>query len=162
LAITLIKLENNADEMTHIESTDFLVQQNIQIEKTLEPGNYLVIPKTTGCLCFGRNPLNINTNKENKTEIYDKKKKCLTPIFKNMVLDVFKKFDLARIKLLKYEDFKEFWLTILDDEISEENFRVNIINKYAKGKEGINEAEFLNFFKEIYLKQGEVNILYYT
>lgn len=94
--------------MTHMESTDFLIQQNIQIEKTLEPGTYLVIPKTTGCLCFGKDPMKLN----NKTEIFDKKNKCLTPIFKNMLKDVFKKFDLAQIKLLKYEDFKEFWISI--------------------------------------------------
>ena len=146
--------------MTHIESTDFLIQPNIQIEKTLEPGTYLVIPKTTGCLCFGKDPLKINKNKENKSEIFDKEKKCLTPIFKNMLKDVFKKFDLARIKLLKYEDFKEFWITVLDDEITEDVFRIDIINKYCKGKEGITEPEFLNFFKEIYLKQGEVCFIF--
>lgn len=46
---------------------------------------------------------------------------------------------------------RNFGFRFLDDEITEEVFRINILIKYCKGKEGITESEFLNFFKQIYL-----------
>jgi hypothetical protein len=41
ISLTILKQDNNANEITHIESLDFTIAPNIQIELSLPPGNYI-------------------------------------------------------------------------------------------------------------------------
>ncbi len=156
LALTILKLENSAEEITHIESTDFLSLPRVQIEKNLEPGTYLIIPRTTGCCCFGRHYTQESV-KEGKTLLINKETKTLTPVFIGVLKDVFRKLDMGMNKGLKFAEFRAFWKTVLDEDLKEEIFKKDILPKYSfMGSEMLSEKGFLNFVKDNLIKRGEV------
>lgn len=156
LALTILKLENSAEEITHIESTDFLSQPSIQIEKQLEPGTYIILPRTTGCCCFGRDYTR-EANAESNTKLYDRETKTLTPIFVSVLKDVFRKLDMGMNKGLKFPEFRAFWKTVLDEDLKEEYFKNDLLLKYSYGSEMLTEKGFINFVKDNLIKRGEVN-----
>lgn len=155
LALTILKQENNADEITHIESTDFLSQSNIQIEKTLEPGVYIILPRTTGCCCFGRDYTR-ETLADSKLQLYDRQIGSLSAIFIGVLKDVFKKLDTGMNRGLRFSEFKTFWKTVLDEDLKEENFRNDILPKYGYGSDMLGEKGFISFVKDNLIKRGEV------
>lgn len=77
LSIAILKKENETNEITLIESIDFTISPNVQIELNLPPGTYIILPRNTGCF-FGR-PF----DKTNVTPIqfYNREEKKLNPIF---------------------------------------------------------------------------------
>jgi hypothetical protein len=155
LALTILKLENNSDETTHIESTDFLSQSSIQIEKTLEPGTYLILPRTTGCCCFGRDYTR-EPSGDTKVQLLDRQKASFTPVFVGVLKDVFRKLDVGMNKGLKFAELKAFWKTVLDEDLKEENFKNDLLPKYANGSDLLGEKGFINFVKDNLIKRGEV------
>jgi len=161
LSITILKLENSADEITHIESTDFLLQQSILMEKNLEAGTYIILPRTTGCSCFGKE-YSKEKNPNSRINLYDKEKNKLTPVFINILKDIFNKLDMGMNKGLKFEEFKAFWKTILEEDMSEDQFKKNILNKYSSSSDLLTEKGFIQFFKEMLLTRGEVNSRIYN
>lgn len=158
LALTILKLENSAEEVTHIESTDFLSQQSIQIEKNLEPGVYLILPRTTGCCCFGRDYTRESANESKTTNLFDRKTNRLTPVFVAILKDVFRKLDHGMNKGLKFAEFRAFWKTVFDEELKEENFKNDLLAKYAySDADKLSETGFVSFVKDSLVKRGEVS-----
>jgi hypothetical protein len=60
---------------------------------------------------------------------------------------------------LKYSEFRGFWECINSTDISQEDFKKNILNRYVSSNEGITEKGFIKFFEDtLNTKNGEVNI----
>lgn len=159
LALTILKLENNSGEVSHIYSTPFVIQQYIQIEQTFVPGSYIILPRTTGCCCFRRDfPLSAFSE---PTILYDHTQNKLTPIFISTLKDIFKKFDISQNKSLKYDEFKAFWKTVEDKEITEEKFKNTILYKYTRSSDSLSEKGFINFMQDMYISKdgGEVKLI---
>jgi len=53
ISISVLKQNTNMNEIEHLESLDFTISSNAQLEINLPPGNYIILPRTTGCF-FGR------------------------------------------------------------------------------------------------------------
>ena len=106
ISISVLKLEvnniTNKNEISHIQTYDLSMTPNLQLELNLPVGQYIILPRTSGCL-FGRNVLNNNCRTE---EIYNLETKNFLQIFINTVKDIFKKFDILLNKCLNYIEFK--------------------------------------------------------
>jgi len=77
ISLTVLKQDNNVNEITHIETLDFTITPNLQLELNLPAGNYIILPRTTGCF-FGRP---FEKNQVTKVDLYNNSAKALNPIF---------------------------------------------------------------------------------
>jgi hypothetical protein len=152
ISLTILRQDNQANEITHIESLDFTIAPNVQIELTLPPGNYIILPRTTGCF-FGRP---FDKRNQSHTNLYNHEEKTLNEIFITTIKDIFKKFDLLLTRKLGYNEFKGFWECIKNTSISQSEFENFILDKFAKYEDGLTEKGFIQFFEWAYLKEGEV------
>ena len=157
ISLTILKQDNNANEITHIESIDFTIAPNIQIELSLPPGNYIIIPRTTGCF-FGKpyeKLFNSGNSDRSEINLYNHEEKRLNPVFIATIKDIFKKFDLLLNRRLGYNEFKGFWECIKNSSLSQNDFDNSILLKYANYDKGLTEKGFIKFFEDSYLKEGE-------
>ena len=77
LSIAILRKENETNEITLVESLDFTISPNVQIELNLPPGTYIILPRNTGCF-FGR-PFDKTT--VSTIQFYNWEEKKLNPIF---------------------------------------------------------------------------------
>ena len=161
ISISILKLElnnsTNKNEIIHIQTYDFSMSPNLQLEFNLPSGQYLIVPRTSGCL-FGRTVLNKIENKKNENinnEIYNIETKTFSSIFINTVKDIFKKFDILLNKSLGFREFKQFLECVKTDisNFSENDFK-NICEEYQSYNGCITENGFVEFWK----KKTEENI----
>ena len=156
ISISILKLDLNKNEISHIQTNDFSLASNLQLELNLPAGQYIIVPRTSGCF-FGRNILsNINNNNDiNNTKIYNIETKEFSSIFINTIKDIFKKFDILLNKYLSFKEFKIFLDCIKaeNDSFKENEFK-EIINKYQSYNNCITENGFIEFWKDSYLKEG--------
>ncbi len=153
IALTILIQDKKTNEISHYQSLEYNKISLIQIELNLEPGNYIILPRTSGCF-FGRPQ---NSNEEN-TILFDEEKGDFTPIFKNTILDIFKKFDLLLNQKLMFTEFKGFYSSIFKKQLSEDEFNNIYLKNYSSHENGITEKGFYQFFTDIYLKEGEDKI----
>jgi hypothetical protein len=155
ISLSVLRHDTGNNEITHIETLDFTIAPNIQIELTLQPGNYIILPRTTGCF-FGR-PYDSNSKPvNNDTPIYYDYEKRLNSVFISTLKDIFKKFDMLLNRELKYNEFRGFWECVTGSSISNDEFKAKILDKYNSSGTGITEKGFINFFEDMYLNKGEV------
>ena len=156
ISISVLKLElnnnSNKNEIIHIQTYDFSMSPNLQLEFNLPPGQYLIVPRTSGCL-FGRSLLNNlkteNKNNENGVEIYNMETKIFSSIFINTIKDIFKKFDILLNKSLGFREFKQFLECVKVDTSSfDENVFKNITEEFQSYNGCITENGFVEFWKK--------------
>ena len=163
ISISVLKLElnnnTNKNEIIHIQTYDFSMSPNLQLELNLPAGQYLIVPRTSGCL-FGRTILN-NIKTENKknentnTEIYNIENKAFSSIFINTVKDIFKKFDILLNKSLGFREFRQF-LECVKTDLS--NFDENEFKNICELFQSYNGCITENGFVEYWKKKAEENI----
>ena len=156
ISISVLKLElnnnSNKNEIIHIQTYDFSMSPNLQLEFNLPPGQYLIVPRTSGCL-FGRSLLNNlkteNKNNDNVVEIYNVETKIFSSIFINTIKDIFKKFDILLNKSLGFREFKQFLECVKVDTSSfDENMFKNIAEEFQSYNGCITENGFVEFWKK--------------
>ena len=156
ISISVLKLElninTNKNEIIHIQTYDFSMSPNLQLEFNLPAGQYLIVPRTSGCL-FGRSILNEqkNENKKNNTinELYNIETKVFSSIFINTVKDIFKKFDILLNKSLGFREFKQFLECVKNDVTNfDENEFKNILEQFQSYNGCITENGFIDFWKK--------------
>ena len=158
ISLSVLKLElnsnNNKNEIIHIQTYDFSMSPNLQLEFNLPPGQYIIFPRTSGCL-FGRSAINEMKaeNKKNMNEIYNMETKAFSPIFINTVKDIFKKFDILLNKSLGFREFKQFLECVKTDlnNFDENEFK-NILAQFQSYDGCITENGFIEFWKNNLIK----------
>lgn len=159
ISISILKQDINLNEITHVESLDFTIAPNAQVEITLPAGNYIVLPRTTGCF-FGR-PFE-RMNDDTISELFNVETQSPSPVFVATIKDIFKKFDMLLNRELRYSEFRGFWECITNSGISKEEFEESILSKYTSSNLGITEKGFINFFIDNYIHFGDVSIIIYN
>ena len=155
ISVSVLKLEvnniTNKNEISHIQTYDLSMTPNLQLELNLPVGQYIILPRTSGCL-FGRNVLNNNCRTE---EIYNLETKNFSQIFINTVKDIFKKFDILLNKCLNYIEFKKFLECVKRDidNFTQDEFKF-LLEQYQSYNESITEQGFVEFWKNSYLQEG--------
>lgn len=153
ISISILKQDMSLNEITHVESLDFTIAPNAQVEINLPPGNYIVLPRTTGCF-FGR-PFE-KMSDDTICELYNHEIQLPSPIFVSTIRDIFKKFDMLLNRELRYSEFRGFWECITNNTITKEEFEESILTKYTSSNLGVTEKGFINFFIDNLLHFGEV------
>ena len=156
ISLSILKLDLNKNEISHIQTNDFSLSSNIQLELNLPAGQYIIVPRTSGCF-FGRSILNnINNNNDiNGTKLYNIETKTFSTVFINAIKDIFKKFDILLNKYLGYKEFKQFLECVkTDNESFNENEFKEITKKYQSYNNSITENGFIEFWKDSYLSEG--------
>ena len=156
LSLAILKQENDNKAISLIKVSDLTFSSSIQIDIKLIPGNYIIFPRTSGCL-FGQ----AKSNNNSQTILYDSNSQELSEIFINTIKDIFKKFDLLLNRYLGYKEFKGFWECVQNDKtINEKYFNNNILNRYQSYLNGITEKGFIDFFKDTYLSRNGKEEIY--
>lgn len=155
IGLTILKQDVNTNEISHVESIDYSLASNIQLEVNLPPGNYIVYPRTTGCF-FGR-PMNKPAS--GPVWLYNKEERKMNPLLINTIKDIFKKFDMLLQRELRYNEFKGFWECITNSTLNRDEFVTRILSRYPSSSEGISEKGFISLFKDNLVSYGEVIFL---
>ncbi len=92
------------------------ISRNLELECILEPGSYIVVPRTTGCGI--RRPL--DAYPENVRLINDKGEP--NELFLSTIGDIFRKFDLVISNTIDFKEFKGIY-DIIGKKITELEFK---------------------------------------
>lgn len=107
--------------MTHFK--DLVIARDCEIECILEPGSYIVVPRTTGCGIKrpnGVDPENVRLLDDNGNP---------TELFESTIGDIFRKFDLVISNTIDFKEFKALY-DIIGKKITELEYQTQIIGKY--------------------------------
>ncbi len=66
-----------------------MTQRDLELEMILEPGQYLIVPRTTGCTL--KRPENVEAESIRLSDLNGN----LHPLFISTITDIFNKFDLV-------------------------------------------------------------------
>lgn len=154
ISLTILKKDAKSKEIQIVETIDFAISANIQLELNLSPGEYIILPRVAGCF-FGR-PFDKGISK--RVALLDDIDKTITPELKDAIRDVFRKYDVLLQKELRYNDFKAFWSIVGNSEINEAYFREEILEKNISSDNGLTEKGFINLWEETLRKKGQKTI----
>ena len=143
ISLTILKQDIQKNEISHLQTLDFSITSNIQTELNLPPGQYIILPRTSGCF-FGRP---FDKPKVQNTPLFNYEDKVFSNVFIITIKDIFKKFDLLLNRKLGYIEFKGFYEAINKDSISEKEFEEKILNEYQSYEGGLTEKGFIDFFE---------------
>jgi calpain-15 len=134
-----------------IDLKDLNIDRQCELDVTLEPGSYIILPRTSGC--YLRRPqeakpenIKLMDIKENFHELFD-----LT------LNDIFRKFDMLLNRELSYTEFRGFY-ECLGKNINESEFRNEILEKYWSSNRGITLRGFKEFWRDSIKNYGEDTI----
>lgn len=113
--------------------------RDCEIEIILEPGSYIVVPRTTGC--------NIQRPNEDAEEVnlplLDENGE-MNQYLSITVEDIFRKFDLVINNLIDFKEFKGLF-DIIGKKITEVEFK-NILQEYTSYENGLTMRGFKQWF----------------
>lgn len=118
---------------------------------TLDPGSYIVLPRTTGC--FLRRPHDAQSE---EIKLIDDQQN-FNELFDMTINDIFRKFDMLLNRELSYTEFRGFY-ECLGKNLSESEFRSEILEKYCSSNRGITLRGFKEFWRDSIRDYGEETI----
>lgn len=124
-------------------------KREVEIEVDLDPGSYIILPRTTGCKL--RRP--VDANNEHPGLLLDKQ---LHPLFLSTLKDIFRKYDVTMNGELDYHEFKSM-LETCGETISQKDFD-SLRNSHCSGVIGLTVEGIISYFKEIMQKKGDDKI----
>lgn len=96
----------------------------MELEYSLEPGSYIILPRTSGCLL--RRHVDLPNH---KIQLLDKNGK-LSDLMSSTVDDIFRKFDMLLNRELTFTEFKSF-MECLNKNVTESEFKQRMLKKYC-------------------------------
>ena len=81
---------------------DFMIQRDLEIEMILEPGQYIIVPRTTGCTL--KRPDNAEIESIRLMDYHGN----FHPLLTSTITDIFNKFDLVISNSIDFKEFKIF------------------------------------------------------
>ena len=79
----------------------------------------------------------------------------LHELVESTITDIFRKFDMLLNRELSYLEFKGFY-ECLNKNISEKDFKTQILDKFASTIKGISLRGFIDFWRDSIINLGEV------
>ena len=141
---------NDDDSLELVDFKNYSRDRQVELEVELTPGRYVVLPRTTGGLLVKPK----SWLDKPKTVLRDKEGN-LTKTFESVIEDIFRKFDLFIGRELSYEEFKILYQCTGKGELTEEDFKINFLERYCSTHEGLTVRGLKNFFQDQIEKQGE-------
>jgi hypothetical protein len=113
IGIAILKRELDGSTLTHFK--DLIISRDSEIECILEPGSYIVVPRSTGCSLKrpnGVDPENVRLLNENCEP---------SELFLSTIADIFRKFDLVISNTIDFKEFKALY-DIIGKKITEPEY----------------------------------------
>lgn len=150
LAIGVAILKSTEMGLELVYMKEFTAERQVELDVELEPGNYFLLPRTSGC-GFHR-PADA---KKEHIKLMDKSGD-LTPMAELMVKDIFRRLDDFMVNnKLEYKEFLEFQKKI-GQTMTEEEFKSQILRKYCNNNQGaVNRRGFIEYIKDSIRTKGE-------
>lgn len=148
IGITILRKTHDGSVSLH-EYKDLQFERQIELEIDLDPGSYIILPKTTGCTL--KRPLEAVSE---NIKMLDKGKR-LNELVLSTVVDIFRKYDMLLTRELSFVEFKGFF-ECLNKTITQQDFEREILNNYPSTQRGLTLAGFIEFFKDSIITYGEV------
>lgn len=121
---------------------EFSPERQVELDVELEAGEYIVLPRTSGCT-LRRLP--------NAKSEYIKmlgSNGDLHPLVDVTVRDIFRRLDKIIVNnVLEYSEFKEFYSRV-NVALSEQDFKLKILKRFCNNDGGVNRRGFCEFFKD--------------
>ncbi len=152
IGITILrKMNDGSASLQEIKELQF--ERQIELEVDLDPGFYIILPKSTGCTL--KRPVDAVTE---NIKMIDKNRR-INELVHSTIVDIFRKYDMLLTRELTYVEFKGFY-ECLNKTISQQEFETQLLNNYASTQKGVTLAGFVEFFKDAILTYGEVLYFY--
>jgi calpain-15 len=139
--LSLAILRRTSDGVDLVDLKDFVIDRQIELEVNLEPGSYIILPRTTGCgLKRPENSpegQNVNLLSSNGR---------LSELLETTLEEVFRKFDMLLYKELTFCEFKGFCECLGRSTLTEREFQTEILPSYHSTERGLTLQGFKQFF----------------
>ena len=109
---------------------NYSTSRDCELECIMEPGSYIVVPRTTGCAIKRPSDIDEPLN----TKLLDNKKQP-TEIFDSTIGDIFRKFDLVINNTIDFKEFKGLY-DIIGKKITELEYKNQILPNFNSTDEG--------------------------
>jgi len=139
--VGIVILKKTEDSAELIELRDLVSERECEIEVILDPGSYIILPRTTGC------GIQRPCNKTNGVRLV-KEDGELNWMFELALKDIFRRYDMLLNHELIYPEFKGFYECV-SKKITEEEFNENILKKYCSTSKGLTYRGFKDFFLDL-------------
>lgn len=96
-------IKRSSEGVQLLNYKDYIIGRNCEIEQILEPGSYIVVPRTTGCGI--KRPLEIDESNREGGWIKNEKGEY-NDLFLSTIDDIFRKFDLVISNSIDFKEFK--------------------------------------------------------
>lgn len=146
LDIGLAVLKKTKDSLELVELRDLVNERETEIDVVLDPGSYIVIPRTTGCL--------LKRMTDEKTEDVKLVKEGVDKRVESTLRDIFRKYDMLLNNELTYVEFKAI-CECVGESLTEEQFTTEILSKYCSTSKGLSYRGFKDFFLDSIKDLGE-------
>lgn len=147
IGIVILKRSNDGT-ISVIGKRDFVIDRQCELEIVLDPGSYIVLPKTSGCLLGRPEDAPMERVKLLNT------KGQLTDLAESTIQDIFRKFDMLLNRELSYTEFKGFYECI-NRSLTEAEYKQKILKKYCSTENGLSIKGFKDFFIDNIRSLGE-------
>lgn len=147
IGIVVLKRLNDGT-ITVIGKQDFEIGRQTELEIVLEPGSYIVLPKTSGCLLKKPTDAPMERLKLMTT------KGELTDMAESTIADIFRKFDMLLNRELSYTEFKGFYECI-NRSLTEVEYKQKVLKRYCSTENGLSLKGFKDFFIDNIKSLGE-------
>lgn len=128
------------------------VKRDVYLEKWLDPGDYLVVPKSTKLNDMNKNPFQESSNQDINAK---------SPIFKSILMDLFQKFDYSEEQRLSLENLQSLF-KVIDPSMDKKKFN-KISLQYGnleKSNEGyLTESGFIKYLSNFFLTKNREQII---
>jgi len=150
LGIAVLKIDKEEGSQL-INYKDFLIQRSVELELILEPGQYLVVPRTTGCGL--KRPDHAEAE---QISLIDPATGSLHPQFAATLRDIFNKFDLVISNTIECKEFMGFTQIVGKTTVKDEaSFKALVLDKYNSNDQGLTLKGFLQWWKAQIIAEGE-------
>jgi hypothetical protein len=154
MGLAILKCDKAEGSSLHYYK-DYSMSRDIECEHVLEAGQYIVVPRTTGCGL--RRPDNAEAE---AIKLMDNAGN-FHPDFSATIIDVFNKFDLVVSGTIDFKEFKGF-LEIIGKTIKDEKeFNETVANKFVSYKNALTVRGFKEWWRQALLSEGEAQIWQY-
>lgn len=152
IGLSVIKIEGDKLTLVDYHDTDFIRQDFLEVH--LEPGKYMILPRSTGvCLEFDDNKNELNSFSRDDPELI------------SVIHDVFEKYDLINNGFLSYDELSGFY-TFIGKSLTQSEYQ-NIIKTYKDNSfsvdshHGISKEWFVGVFFSLIekMKPNEVHAI---
>jgi hypothetical protein len=137
----LQKTQKGGLELVYMK--EFSAERQVELDVELEPGEYVILPRTSGCQL--KRP---SKAKSESIKLIDASGD-LHPLAELCIKDIFRRLDKYMVNnIVELGEFQEFY-SRMNLQITDKDFRQKVLSRFCNNDQGgINKRGFIEFWKD--------------